>query len=410
MPPTKRLPFFSPQKEGGDPPPTSSIADSVTPVPAEKKQRTGEPKDDRECTWTPEQYDYRYSFEKQTPPEWNFCLPEEKAATVPTGSNRKYGMPGLFDLMSKVGSEDLMAKYLSEEYDVLNIPTHCPCCKQPIKPPKNGIVRCISKPCRSTGEWSKSIYRGTFFEGAAASKGRWKVLVFLWLWVMGASSALIELATGWCADTVYNWTNSIQDLITMVVLRDNVQIGGPGVVVEIDESKFGKRKHHKGHRVEGAWVFGGVELTPERKFFAVVVPDRTKKTLLPIIKRHILPGTIIRSDCFASYVDHKSGDIRFYPESCHNLADWMPEMNYTHELVNHERSYVDKRTGIHTNTIEGTWYAVKRWVPVRKRTKKQLQGCLFEFIWRRYNEGNLWNGLMRVLRDIRYQPKGYGSP
>jgi hypothetical protein len=37
------------------------------------------------------------------------------------------------------------------------------------------------------------------------------------------------------------------------------KIGGPGKVVEIDESKFGRRKHHRGHPVKGQWVFGGVE-------------------------------------------------------------------------------------------------------------------------------------------------------
>ena len=33
-------------------------------------------------------------------------------------------------------------------------------------------------------------------------------------------------------------------------------IGGPGVIVEIDESKFGKRKHNRGHSVEGVWDGG----------------------------------------------------------------------------------------------------------------------------------------------------------
>ena len=33
--------------------------------------------------------------------------------------------------------------------------------------------------------------------------------------------------------------------------------GGPGKVVEIDKSKFGKRKYHPGRSVDGHWAFGG---------------------------------------------------------------------------------------------------------------------------------------------------------
>lgn len=41
--------------------------------------------------------------------------------------------------------------------------------------------------------------------------------------------------------------------------KENVKVGGPGKVVEIDESKFGKRKYHKGRRKDGVWVFAGIE-------------------------------------------------------------------------------------------------------------------------------------------------------
>jgi len=37
------------------------------------------------------------------------------------------------------------------------------------------------------------------------------------------------------------------------------KLGGPGVEVEIDESKVGRRKYYKGHPVEGLWVFGMFE-------------------------------------------------------------------------------------------------------------------------------------------------------
>ena len=39
----------------------------------------------------------------------------------------------------------------------------------------------------------------------------------------------------------------------------NCQIGGVGTVVEIDESKFGKRKYNKGRKVlhRNQWVLGG---------------------------------------------------------------------------------------------------------------------------------------------------------
>ena len=63
------------------------------------------------------------------------------------------------------------------------------------------------------------------------------------------------------------------------------KIGGPGTTVQIDESKVGKRKYHRRHRVEGQWVSGGIE-EECRKRFLVLVEDRTEATLLPIIKKN----------------------------------------------------------------------------------------------------------------------------
>ena len=52
-----------------------------------------------------------------------------------------------------------------------------------------------------------------------------------------------------------------------IAILDNEQIGGPGIVVGVDESKFGKRKYHRGRKVDGCWVFGGIERVGKKCFF-----------------------------------------------------------------------------------------------------------------------------------------------
>ena len=50
----------------------------------------------------------------------------------------------------------------------------------------------------------------------------------------------------------------------------NSSIGSPGIIVEVDESKFGKRKVTKncqGRKVDGVWVVGGVERTQKEDAF-----------------------------------------------------------------------------------------------------------------------------------------------
>lgn len=107
--------------------------------------------------------------------------------------------------------------------------------------------------------------------------------------------------------------------------------------MEIDESKFGKRKYHRGHHVEGAWVFGGFERESGR-IFMVVVENRTAETLLQCIESFIEKGTTIYSDCWKGY-----SKLHQHP-------------NYQHLKVNHSISFKDAETGVHTNSIEASWY------------------------------------------------------
>ncbi|CAB9527715.1 DDE_Tnp_IS1595 [Seminavis robusta] len=128
--------------------------------------------------------------------------------------------------------------------------------------------------------------------------------------------------------------------------------------------------------------------------FAVTVEKRDTDTLIPLILKFIKPGSIIRSDHWPVYFGIEDLEM--------DLGDGLSLPLYEWEGVNHSLHFKDPETGVHTNTIEGTWNGVKRSIPVRRRTKKQVQGCLFEFIWKRRNEGNLWNGLLAALRDVKY--------
>ena len=64
-------------------------------------------------------------------------------------------------------------------------------------------------------------------------------------------------------------------------------VGGDGSTVQIDKSKFGKMKYHRGRKIEGKWVFGGL-CRQTKACFLVLVEQRDKDILLRIIHAQII--------------------------------------------------------------------------------------------------------------------------
>ena len=118
------------------------------------------------------------------------------------------------------------------------------------------------------------------------------------------------------------------------------KIGGSNKTVEIDESKFGRRKYHRDHPVKGQSVFGGLEREPG-KTFLVPLPYRTADTLKAVIDAWIEPGTAVNSDCWGAYRD-------------------LDAQGYTHRTV-------DQRSVAHTYTFESTWRHVKAFLSLYNR-------------------------------------------
>ena len=98
--------------------------------------------------------------------------------------------------------------------------------------------------------------------------------------------------------TLPNWFNMHCDLCI-----DWKQIGGPGHIVQIDESAVSSAKvaaNGRARPFRQRWVFGDINKVTDEAFL-IEVDRQDAATLLPIIQQHILPGSTVWSDQWAAY-------------------------------------------------------------------------------------------------------------
>ena len=205
-------------------------------------------------------------------------------------------------------------------------------------------------------------------------------------WLFVGNSRVTILCLSYCGvsnHTVSDYYGFYRQLVADSLEEIDCRIGGPGIIVEIDESKFGTRKHNRGHRVEGVWVVGGVERTLEKKVFVCKIESRNAATLRDVISRFVLPGSIIYSDMWRGYA---------------NIEE---ELGLQHHTVNHSVEFVSEQ-GVHTNTIEATWCGMKILIPKRNRTK-QIDNHLWEYVWRKKSRVQLWSSLMQAFTVVSYE-------
>jgi hypothetical protein len=83
-------------------------------------------------------------------------------------------------------------------------------------------------------------------------------------------SKAIQKELGIEQQTACDWFQFCGEVVLDFIETKSEMNGREGKVVDIDESKFGKRKYHRGHNVKGQWVFGGVERGTGRTFLVAV--------------------------------------------------------------------------------------------------------------------------------------------
>ena len=70
-------------------------------------------------------------------------------------------------------------------------------------------------------------------------------LIYLWSQSFSVDEIIHEVKLS--KKTVVEWTNFFRECCLTIMLENSEKIGGNGVEVEIDESKFGKHKYDRGH-------------------------------------------------------------------------------------------------------------------------------------------------------------------
>ena len=117
---------------------------------------------------------------------------------------------------------------------------------------KDGVVwRCTNRKCNK----KVSIREESWFSGSHLLLEQIVKLTYYWVYSLPKDHISRELKIG-SEHTLVDWENFAREVCLENLQQDNCKIGGIGKVVEIDESKFGKSKYHRGKRVDGIWVFG----------------------------------------------------------------------------------------------------------------------------------------------------------
>jgi transposase-like protein len=149
--------------------------------------------------------------------------------------------------------------------------------------------------------------------------------------------------------------------------------------VEIDETYLGGQWKNKrrSQRISLAKRGRGTQKTPvfgilcrKGKVWAEIVPDVEAKTLIPLIKQHVKPGSTVCSDTWKSYTG-------------------IAAKGYVHRLVEHGKGEYSDKKGNHINGLEGFWGYLKRRLAAKGGIRKErLPLYLAEYVWR-YNHRNM---------------------
>jgi transposase-like protein len=213
----------------------------------------------------------------------------------------------------------------------------CPKCERPAK-----YSRVKGRRAYQCNWCAHQLYptAGTPFDRTRTSLRDWFYVMFLFTTTRnGVAAKRVEREIGVTYKTAWRMCHEIRKYMAKVDGTD--PLGGPGEIVEVDETLIGGKAIGKGggYKKNKTTVVGMVERGGE--LFTRVMPTVRKFNLEGLVLDQVIPGTTIHTDEFASY---------------HGLE----RLGYNHVRVNHKAGEYAKPCGAGVNQIEGFWAQLKR--------------------------------------------------
>jgi transposase-like protein len=205
---------------------------------------------------------------------------------------------------------------------------------------------------------------GTPFDKTRTPLRDWFFVMFLFCTTRnGVAAKEVERQLGVTYKTAWRMCHEIRKY--MASLDSDDPLGGPGSIVEIDETLIGGSVSGKGSGYKGnkTCVVGMLERGGE--LVTRVAGRRTKEAMHGLILTHVLPGTTVNTDEFGGYKD-------------------IDRAGYRHVKVNHGAGQYATRDGAGVNAIEGFWAQLKRGITGTHIhvSEKHLPKYLGEFEYR----------------------------
>ena len=228
-------------------------------------------------------------------------------------------------------------------------------CLEHLMVTRYGLVHCCDKCGREAKFYAVSKRRSyacewcghQVFPTADTPFNRTRTPLRDWFFVMfqfcasrnGVAAKEVERQLGVTYKTAWRMCHEIRQY--MASLDSDDPLGGPGSIVEIDETLIGGSVSGMGSGYKGnkTCVVGMLERGGE--LVTRVVTSRTKQAMQAVILEQIIPGSTLNTDEFGGYKD-------------------IAQSGFRHVTVSHKAGEYAKPCGAGVNAIEGFWAQLKR--------------------------------------------------